>query len=353
MAPSEAPLTSCAADEATVTDDATRLPGRLPSFVRRLGGRHRWRDGGTWRRGRIIGALAVLTGLLIAFHRHMPDTVGNLGSLLESFLPWLGLAVPVLVVCALLRRSATALVALLVPALVWLGLFGGTVVDKASTGGNLTVLQHNVGADNPDPAATARKVVDAGAGIVALEAMTGASRPVYEQDLASAYPYHAIEDTVGIWSKYPISDTAPVDIKLGWVRAMRSTVLTPYGRVAVYVAHMPSVRVHLQGGFTADQRDVSSAAFGQAIAEEPLHDVIVLGDFNGTADDRSLAPITAQLRSAQAVAGDGFGFSWPAQFPMVRIDQILVRGVTPTKSWVLPDSGSDHRPVAATVKVGA
>ncbi len=76
---------------------------------------------------------------------------------------------------------------------------------------------------------------------------------------------------------------------------------------------------------------------------------MLLGDLNGTTDDRAFAGLTSQLRSAQETAGDGFGFSWPAGFPVVRIDQILVRGVEPQRSWVLPATGSDHLPVAATV----
>jgi vancomycin resistance protein VanJ len=61
------------------------------------------------------------------------------------------------------------------------------------------------------------------------------------------------------------------------------------------------------------------------------------------------AGLTAQLQSAQDVAGDGFGFTWPASFPVVRTDQILVRGVEPDSSWVLPANGSDHRPVEARI----
>jgi vancomycin resistance protein VanJ len=77
--------------------------------------------------------------------------------------------------------------------------------------------------------------------------------------------------------------------------------------------------------------------------------VVLLGDLNGTMDDRAFADITSQMRSVQDAAGDGFGFSWPANFPVARIDQILVRGVEPESSWVLPATGSDHRPVAAGI----
>lgn len=46
---------------------------------------------------------------------------------------------------------------------------------------------------------------------------------------------------------------------------MRATVDTPYGQVAAYVAHLPSVRVKLNAGFTANQRDNSADALGAAL----------------------------------------------------------------------------------------
>jgi vancomycin resistance protein VanJ len=148
-----------------------------------------------------------------------------------------------------------------------------------------------------------------------------------------------------------MSDTKAVDIKLGWKRAMRSKVTTPEGKVAVYVAHLPSVRVKLAAGFTARQRDKSANALGEAIADEPIEHVVLLGDLNGTMNDRALNAVTAQMRSTQGAAGSGFGFSWPASFPMARIDQIMVRDMEPMASWTLPATGSDHLPVAARVTI--
>ncbi|MEH1130402.1 endonuclease/exonuclease/phosphatase family protein [Micromonospora sp. CPCC 206061] len=86
-----------------------------------------------------------------------------------------------------------------------------------------------------------------------------------------------------------------------------------------------------------------------AIAAGQNERVVLLGDLNGAMDDRTFASITGQLRSAQDTAGKGFGFSWPAKFPVVRIDHILVRGVEPDSSWVLPATGSEHLPVAAGI----
>lgn len=68
-------------------------------------------------------------------------------------------------------------------------------------------------------------------------------------------------------------------------------------------------------------------------------------------NDRALNAVTSQMRSTQGAAGSGFGFSWPASFPMARIDQIMVQGVEPLSSWTLPETGSDHLPVAARVNL--
>ncbi|WP_428955075.1 endonuclease/exonuclease/phosphatase family protein [Streptomyces sp. cg35] len=318
--------------------------------IRRLGRRLR-HDRGLWRRGIVLAVLAVLLALVMLLHAQIPNTIGNLGSLTETFLPWLGVFIPVLLVLALVRKSATALVAVLVPAIVWLNVFGGLLTDKQSGGGDLTVATHNVNADNPDPTGTAKDVAASGAQVLALEELTTEALPTYEKALASAYPYHSVQGTVGLWSKYPLSNTRSVDIKLGWTRAMRSTVATPEGNVAVYVAHMPSVRVKLDSGFTASQRDKSANALGEAIADEPLGKVVLLGDLNGTMNDRALNAVTSQMRSTQGAAGSGFGFSWPAAFPMARIDQIMVRGVEPVSSWSLPETGSDHLPIAARVSL--
>ncbi|MEV8564385.1 endonuclease/exonuclease/phosphatase family protein [Streptomyces sp. NPDC051322] len=322
------------------------------SGVRRLFG-GRWRgDRGIWRRGIVLAAVAALIALTMVVHAQIPNRVGNLGSLIETFLPWLGVGIPVLLVLALLRRSATALIVLLLPTVVWLNLFGGLVTGKAGSGGSdLMVATHNVNAQNRDPVGTAKEVAAQGADVLALEELAPGQVSTYTKALASTYPYHSVQGTVGLWSKYPLSGTQPVDIRLGWVRAMRSTVTTPHGKIAVYVAHLPSVRVKLNAGFTASQRDESADALGEAIAHEPLPDVVLLGDLNGTMNDRSLNAVTAQMRSTQGAAGDGFGFSWPAAFPMARIDQIMVKGAEPVSSWTLPRTSSDHLPIAARLKL--
>jgi vancomycin resistance protein VanJ len=306
-----------------------------------------WAETFTWRRGRVLALVAVLVTALLVFHRYIPDQFGNLGSLTESFLPWLGAAVPLLLAGAVLRRSLAALVALVLPVAVWLYMFGPLLLPKEGGAYDFTAVQHNVWAHNTDPGGTVRVLEAADPDVISLVEVPTSQMPAYEQALAARYPYRAVEGTVGLWSRYPLRDTQPVDLRIGWERALRTVVEDPHGPLAVYVAHLPSVRVKFDGGFTANERDNSADALGNAIAAEPLRRVLLLGDLNGTMNDRSLNYVTSQLRSAQGAAGDGFGFSYPVQFPMTRIDQIMSRGITPVAAWTLPRTGSDHLPVAA------
>ncbi|WP_107058953.1 endonuclease/exonuclease/phosphatase family protein [Streptomyces sp. NRRL B-1347] len=305
---------------------------------------------GRWRRGRVLVVAALLLALLLAAHGLVPNGAGRVGSLLETFLPWLGAGVPVLLVLAAVRRSAAAGVAVLVPAVVWCSLFGGLLVDKRSGGGDLTVVSHNVGEANPDPARTARDLAASGAGLLALEELSARTAPVYARALDGSYPYHSVQGTVGLWSKHPLRDVRPVAI-MPWTRALRATVVTPKGPVAVYGVHLASVRVRPGTGFATERRDEAAARLAEAVRAERLPRVVVVGDLNGTTGDRALRPVTSLLSSAQEEAGAGFGFTWPASFPVARIDQILVKGVTAASSWTLPRTGSDHLPVAASLRL--
>src|SRR5262245_24230294 len=86
------------------------------------------RRSGKWTRGLLFALRALVTALVLLCHGNVPNTPGNLGSLLETFLPWVGVTIPLVAVGALVRRSATAAVAVLVPVLVWAVLFGELMV---------------------------------------------------------------------------------------------------------------------------------------------------------------------------------------------------------------------------------
>ncbi|UQU65305.1 endonuclease/exonuclease/phosphatase family protein [Couchioplanes caeruleus] len=299
------------------------------------------------RRGFGVVAAAVLVAAVLAGHRLIPDVGGSPGSIVETFLPWLGLSVPVLAALGWWRRPRVALPAVLLPLIAWLGLFGPVLLpDNAGQG--LVAVQHNVSDENRDPAGTVRELLRVSPDLVALSEVLPEALPAYDAAFGTAYPHRVVHGTVALWSRYPVAEEGALDIRPrafgpDWNRGLRAVVRTPYGDVAVYVAHLPSVRMGVKG-FAATPRDESAARLGEALGAEPLGRVLLLGDLNGTVDDRGLKPVTARLSTAPA-----FAFSWPARAPVARIDQILGRGLTVTSLWSLPRTGSDHLPIAARI----
>ncbi|MFY1692310.1 endonuclease/exonuclease/phosphatase family protein [Plantactinospora sp. WMMB782] len=293
----------------------------------------------------------MLVGLLLTGHALLPNRIGRLGSLLETFLPWLGVAVPALLVPALLRRSAAALVALVLPGGAWLGLFGAGLLPAERADGDVTVVQHNVGDTNPDPAGTAAALRRIRPDLIGMQELTPAALPAYAAVLDPVYPYRSVHGTVALWSRHPLLDDRPVWLRPAgfdpnWNRGLRATVRLPGGDAAVYVAHLPSVRLGLPDGFGSAPRDESIRLLARALAAERQDTVILLGDLNSTVHDRGLAPVRELLPSA----GPALPFSWPAALPVARIDQVMSRSATVTGLWTLPATGSDHLPVAARLR---
>ncbi|MEV7928407.1 MULTISPECIES: endonuclease/exonuclease/phosphatase family protein [unclassified Kitasatospora] len=308
----------------------------------------------------MAAAVALLTALALAGHRRVPSLGVQLGSLWESALPWAGVVVPAVLLAAALRRAPVPACAAVVLAAVWAVVLGPVLAGGGppppgggagpAGGAGLTVVTHNVSAQNPDPAGTARALLAARPDLVALEEVTDAALPVYQHVLDAELPHRTRIGTVALWSRYPVTDARRLTIDPGWSRSLRAEVQAPGGPLAVYVVHLASVRLNVTGFATA-HRDRNLAALGAALDEEPLHRVLLLGDLNTAAGDHALTPVTSRLSSAQDSAGGGFGFTWPAVFPLARIDHVMTRGLPATAAWTLPATSSDHLPAAARLTV--
>jgi endonuclease/exonuclease/phosphatase (EEP) superfamily protein YafD len=84
---------------------------------------------------------------------------------------------------------------------------------------------------------------------------------------------------------------------------------------------------------------------------------ILVGDFNMTPTSRAHAVLGAELQDAFLEAGWGLGHTYPTSLrsvgfglpiPLVRIDYIFHSDdLVARRTWVGPNGGSDHLPVAA------
>lgn len=288
--------------------------------------------------------LAGVTALLILGHRLVPDVAG-VGSLIDTAAPWLGLAIPMLALAALVLRSRPAALSVIAPLVAWLIAFGSAWLPSGGGAVDLRVASQNVRANNADPAATVEAVEATGADIIGLQEVTDQAAPRIAAALHGRYPYHVSESTVELWSRYPISHFTGVDLGLSWTRALRAEITSPKGALTVYVVHLASARA----GATAT-RDSTMTALVERVKADASNRIVVIGDLNTASTDRVLAPLTDLLHDTQQAAGVGLGFTWPSGFPLTRPDHVLFRGLHAASACVVKTPGSDHCAVTAGLR---
>ena len=268
-----------------------------------------------------------------------------MGAACTSFLPWTLVLLIVLGAAAVIRRAWWGISAVLVATMVWSGVFVPQLIPASVAGtADLTVATQNIGAANTDPVAATRALAASGAGIVAVQEIVGsagsADTAAATSVLNAQYDNHAVVSTVGLWSYWPMDTPEPLELGLSWARALRVVVHHPEGDIAVYAVHLPSIRPRY-----TTARDDGVAELAALVAADPAARVLVMGDLNTATTDPVLDTLTAQVTDSRETVKGGFGFTWPADFPITRPDHVLGRGVTAVSDTVLPAVGSDHRAV--------
>jgi len=291
-------------------------------------------------RGLGIAILALLIAGGIGFSWAIPSLDG-VGAAWTSFLPWTLVLLIVLGAAAVIRRAWWGISAVVVATMVWSGVNAAQLIPATVPAGtpDLTVATQNIGAANTDPVAAARALAATNAGIVAVQEIVGSDGSATSV-LDAQYDHHALVSTVGLWSYWPMDAPEPLELGLSWARAMRVVVHHPAGDIAVYAVHLPSIRP----GYTAT-RDDGVAELTALVAADPAARVLVMGDLNTATTDQALDMLTAEVTDSRETVRGGFGFTWPADFPITRPDHVLGRGLSAVSDTVLPGVGSDHRAV--------
>lgn len=291
---------------------------------------------------------ALLSTLLILFHSIIPDVMG-LSLWVDSAAPWYWLAVPALLVLALMAKSRVGVAAVLVPAVAWLAIFGPGIVPLAwgapeAAAHQLTISSQNIEAGTGAAAASALALAESD--VISLQELDAGSAQSVAAALIQTHPYSFVVGTVGLWSKYPLSDSQPLDLGLGWKRALTTQVETESGSVRLYAVHAASARQNEHGN-----RDRMLAQLAGILRADQSPALIAVGDFNATSTDRAFSALTGTLDEPNQDQGM-FGFSWPREpFAALRLDHVLQRGLEVTSNTTLPAGESDHLAVRATVNL--
>lgn len=267
---------------------------------------------------------------------------GTLGTLLATVLPWIVAPLVLLVIGALVVRRRSAILLALIPLCAWLTVvFPAALPLGATTAAtdSLTVATQNVRGGEGTARESAASLAASGASIIALVELAGEDRSEADAELAHSHPYSNQVGSVGLWSEYPLEYEKPLDLGLGWKRALSADVITPTASVSVYVVHAASFRPGSQS-----DRDTMLSNLGALLPQDLSERLIVMGDFNATTFDPALQPILKTV-SEPRTSGFSWGFTWPEQAPIARIDHVFARGLTATESYVMTAGRSDHRAV--------
>lgn len=154
---------------------------------------------------------------------------------------------------------------------------------------------------------------------------------------------------VALFSRWPLAAADVLPLPFQWTPAVRATVTTPHGPLGVLGVHPPRPGSRDQ----CEARDLGLAAFADALAPLPERRV-VLGDHNATPWNAGFRAMLAATGLRQAADGD-WQPTWPSELPWflrIPIDHVLVSdGVAVAECAVGPSFGSDHLPLAATLRL--
>jgi len=287
-----------------------------------------------------FSVVAVVGVLLELVHGWLPDVAGIM-LVFESLLPWIaGVVVVVALVGLVLRRGIAAAVVVVVAVLMSLRFvpFPSSAAHASGATPLLRVASQNVDAANTHVGELATALASTGADVIALEELTSSGRQQAAAALDRRYPHMASSATVSIWSRYPIDDSASIDIGLAWRRALRVDITTPKGTWRVYAVHIASVRPGARS-----ERDEMLRRFTSVVRADSSRHLVAIGDFNTAPDDRVFGGLGAALTDV-VPSWSPTPFTWPAALPVVQLDHALTRASDARGTLsTLPGHGSDHR----------
>lgn len=291
--------------------------------------------------------LCIALAVLMVFHQQIPDVLG-LGLVVDNLAPWAGLGIPALLLIALVVRGRASFIGLLVPVVVWSVLFGPQFIPSAQRAPQAALQIATQNVHESAGVQAARELADAGAQVITLQEIGEGQEDQISEELASTHPYRYMVSTVGVWSSYPLKNAQPLDLGLGWNRALRVDVNTDHGVVRLYTVHAASARPTGH-----EERDAMLASLAQYVQDDTSQKIVAAGDFNATSTDRHFAPMAAALQEAK-YSDWGLAMTWPrSPFPALGIDHVMMRGVSSAGMQRAAIGDSDHYALQATIDLAS
>lgn len=304
----------------------------------------------------VLGAVLLASAAVAIAVRYVP-IVNRPLIVTAALAPYLMLSAPLalLVFLALRRWLVVALAAALTVTAVAIQapLF---VAAKAPDGVSVRFMSVNLRYGHAD-AQEVTELARARADVLAVQELTPEeSTRLAAAGLGAEFPFHALQPKegpagVGIWSRYPIIASKPVDDF--WLGLLTARIRVPGvgADTTAVVTHMSAPWPEPIQGWREDMARLSTA-LGE-IAADADGPILVAGDLNSTADMREFRALLRDgYRDAAEQAGAGVTRTHPADLvvpPIFAIDHILTRDATATSVDTVSVAESDHRALIAHV----
>ncbi|HET8985546.1 MAG TPA: endonuclease/exonuclease/phosphatase family protein [Trueperaceae bacterium] len=353
--------------------------------------RHMHREQGTERRRRpFLEELLTFLVVSLAYLVLLPSTIWfaayrQLGDhpwwmfVVNSVAPYLFLPVPIVLIGALLARRWGLAVAALVPAAIFVMLFGQLFVPVSARAPvveagtpTLTLMTYNLHALNFGIDGIADAIASSGADVVALQELEASVAAGLAARLGDLYPYRDLIPNsgwsgLGVFSKVPMR---PEQQRMGGTNRRNPQVLTlqlPWGDTTLINVHNLSIPRTLPDW----PSEITASLAQRERVARAIHDysrqrstpMIAVGDFNTTERSTAYETVALTLTDSWREVGYGFGNTFPGgplsptplgvSVPpwLLRIDYVFHSDeIETTRAVIGPwDGGSDHRPVLVTL----
>jgi len=322
----------------------------------------------------MIGAYGLSSTLLAIAWNIIGDSVMFI-ALPMTFASILWIPAIILLPVVILMRSGQLTALIVVPALIWLSLYGGQFLPRTisidETADTLSIFTYNIHARINNHEGIFEQIEWADADIVALQEISFATAELLEETFSDTYPYQALypagqaTDGQALLSRYPIIEVAyfqfdGLPVQLGHMRAVLEI-----GEQQIVVYNVHPTHPGMSGSFFNTRvRQQEVHLIMERVNQEELP-VLLAGDFNMPDTASEYILITETLQDAYRSVGWGMGWTFPQRtniqnstisgleqfplFPFIRLDYIFYSDLfTVSSAQVAPlAGGSDHHGVKA------
>lgn len=229
--------------------------------------------------------------------------------------------------------------------------------DAPPSAATVRVLTANLGMGEADPVALTALARDSADVLLVQEMTSEAVAGLQAAGIDKTFPHRVLDPRkeasgIGIWSRYPITESATIDgFAMPWLRT-RLTVPGLSQDLNVVTIHFGAPWPQPIDGWRSDITRLPDVL--RSLGAGP---VIVAGDFNSTMTMRPFRQLlTDGYRDAGEQAGAGLARTYPNRPPwpaVLGIDHVLVRECVATSVRPAPLPGSDHRALLATVQIAS